>query len=224
MKKSIYIPKWYENNRIRSLRTRHKMNQTAVSEKIGCVLKTYQNYEQGRNFPTLEYATRLSDLYGVSIDYLLGKSQYTSIDNEKIGELIGLSNQSIDTLKKINNLPHTDDDIKILNYIMSDVGEFSLFLNILKNYIKPGYTIPIHPVRDSKTQNTTYIPNLDIESDSILSSKERCVYLGKPSGKFNNKPTYDIVGIPISSLSSVYMLRIQELLQLWKKNYKEGSD
>ena len=46
MKKAINIPIWYEKNRIIELRKAAGYNQTQVSEKIGCVLKTYQNYEQ----------------------------------------------------------------------------------------------------------------------------------------------------------------------------------
>ena len=102
MRKGIEIPNWYKKNRIVSLRKENGYNQTDVAAKIGCVLKTYQNYEQGRNYPTLEYATKLSDLYNVSIDYLLGRSEYTSVENEEIGKIIGLNNASIATLKFIN--------------------------------------------------------------------------------------------------------------------------
>ena len=87
MRKRIDIPNWYKKNRIIELRKKSGFNQQTVSEKIGCVLKTYQNYEQNHNYPTLEYATKLAELYNVSIDYLLGRSDCTSIENDKIKEI-----------------------------------------------------------------------------------------------------------------------------------------
>lgn len=221
MRKVIDIPIWYEKNRIVKLRKDYGFNQTEVANKIGCVLKTYQNYEQGHNFPTLEYATNLADLYKVSIDYLLGKSDYTYVENEEIGKITGLSDDAIETLKSLKNVYDFDKDMKIFNYIMSDRQLFSLFLSDLRNYIEPGYNVPIHPVQDEKTKNIKYVANIDIESDSILANTERRLYVGKENGEFNGEPLYDIMGIPISSLDSLSILQIQEILQTWKKNYKK---
>lgn len=126
MRKVIDIPIWYKKNRIVELRKDYGLNQSEVANKIGCVLKTYQNYEQGHNFPTLEYATNLADLYKVSIDYLLGKSDYTHVENEDIEKITGLSNDAIEMLKILSNyrmkyqsiMPELGADIDAINAML----------------------------------------------------------------------------------------------------------
>lgn len=148
MRKGIEIPNWYKKNRIVSLRKENGYNQTDVAAKIGCVLKTYQNYEQGRNYPTLEYATKLSELYNVSIDYLLGRSEYTSVENEEIGKIIGLNNASIATLKFINmNNGVTQsghNERNTLNILLSNSECTIHFLGALQDFLNIRYKIPVY--------------------------------------------------------------------------------
>ena len=219
MKKVINIPIWYEKNRIIELRKEAGYNQTQVSEKIGCVLKTYQNYEQGHNYPTLEYANNLANLYNVSIDYLLGRSDCRNIKDSYISEKTGLNDNAIQTLKSLKSTYDFEHTMNILNFIMTDTYLFGSFLGYLRDYIEPNYTIPIHPERDKDTGNISYIENLDIESDSILTNKERLVYLGKKSGEFDGKPLYDTKGIPIENLSRMNLLLLEEIFKTWKDQY-----
>lgn len=223
MRKRIDIPVWYKKNRIVELRKNFGFNQQHVADKIDCVLKTYQNYEQGHNYPTLEYATKLAELYGVSIDYLFGRSDCICIENDKIKEITGLEDSSIETLKNLRKDYYFEKDLEILNYIMSDTYTFRQFLNCIKDYIATDYTIPLHPELHNK--NIKYVENLDIETDnSILVNHERRMYVGKKSGEYNGEPLYAIKTIPISQLSTLNLLWIQEMLQIWKQNYKENAD
>ena len=116
MRKVIDIPIWYKKNRIVELRKESGYNQTQVSEKIGCVLKTYQNYEQGHNYPTLEYASKLANLYNVSIDYLLGRSNCRRIEDSYISEKTGLDDNAIQTLKILKRSGYIVD---LINFILS---------------------------------------------------------------------------------------------------------
>ena len=150
--------------------------------------KTYQNYEQGHNYPTLEYANNLANLYNVSIDYLLGRSDCRNIEDSYISEKNWINDNAIQTLKSLKSTYDFEHTMNILNFIMTDTYLFGSFLGYLRDYIEPNYTIPIHPERDKDTGNISYIENLDIESDSILTNKERLVYLGKKSGEFDGKP------------------------------------
>ena len=127
MRKRVEIPEWYRNNRLVELRRENGYTQSYVADHINCVLKTYQNYEQGHNFPTLQYADSLANLYSVSIDYLLGKSSYTNADNEMISEVTGLTDSSIDCLKTIK---FDSDKLKLLNLLMSN---YDLFSELLQN-------------------------------------------------------------------------------------------
>lgn len=60
--------------RMRDLREDHDFTPTTVAHFLGVRPQQYQLYESGRrNFP-LWMILRLADLYGVSVDYLLGRT------------------------------------------------------------------------------------------------------------------------------------------------------
>ena len=60
----------YKN--IRALREDHDMTQKQLSELLHCSQQVYSNYELGqRDIPT-DVLIKLSEIYGVSTDYILG--------------------------------------------------------------------------------------------------------------------------------------------------------
>lgn len=62
------------NLRIRDLREDRDLKQKQIADYLMCDQSLYSKYERGeRSFP-LEYADRLADFYGVSVDYLLGRT------------------------------------------------------------------------------------------------------------------------------------------------------
>ena len=200
-------------------------NKYIKEYKADIIRQEIGKVENKDKFPQLFLIDGYSKYFHVTSDYLLGLRDTKPVDENiaMISKVTGLSNDAIETLKSLKNVYDFDKDMKIFNYIMSDIRLFSLFLSDLRNYIESGYNVPIHPVQDEKTKNIKYVENIDIESDSISVNTERCVYVGKENGQFNGEPLYDIMGIPISSLDSLSMLQIQEILRKWKKKYK-GSD
>ena len=61
-------------DRIRALRQERGETQVQVAEAIGVAESHYQRFERGANLPNLENAWRLADHFGVTIDYLVGRS------------------------------------------------------------------------------------------------------------------------------------------------------
>ena len=62
----------YEN--IRKLRTDGGYTQKQIAEILGVSQNTYSQYEIGvLNYP-VDALTKLADFYGVSVDYLLGRT------------------------------------------------------------------------------------------------------------------------------------------------------
>ncbi|WP_418667346.1 helix-turn-helix domain-containing protein [Allofournierella sp.] len=60
--------------RLRDLREDHDITQTALSGILMCSQRVYSNYERGDiDIPTA-VLIRLADYYGVSVDYLLGRT------------------------------------------------------------------------------------------------------------------------------------------------------
>ncbi len=63
------------NDTLKSLRAAKGLTQAEVAAELGVSLSSYQKYERDKNsvVPSLEVLERISDYYGVSIDYLLGR-------------------------------------------------------------------------------------------------------------------------------------------------------
>ena len=61
-------------SRIRDLREDRDWNQTKVAEYLGVRQTTYSKSELGKLPLPVDVLLKLSDLYGVSVDYLLGRT------------------------------------------------------------------------------------------------------------------------------------------------------
>ena len=57
--------------RIRNLREDRDLKQKELADYLMCDQSLYSKYERGERPLPLEYACRLADYYGVSVDYLL---------------------------------------------------------------------------------------------------------------------------------------------------------
>ena len=60
--------------RIRDLREDNDLTQKQIAEYLMCDQSLYSKYERGERPLPLEYAEKLADYYGVSIDYLIGRT------------------------------------------------------------------------------------------------------------------------------------------------------
>ncbi len=70
----MLISVMYMELRIRDLREDLDKKQYEIAKHLDCDQSLYSKYERGeRPFP-LEYADKLADFYGVSVDYLLGRT------------------------------------------------------------------------------------------------------------------------------------------------------
>lgn len=62
------------NLRIRDLREDNDLKQKQLADYLMCDQSLYSKYERGERPLPLEYADKLADYYGVSVDYLLGRT------------------------------------------------------------------------------------------------------------------------------------------------------
>ncbi len=60
--------------RLKELRREKGETQVQVAVAVGIVEQHYQKFEGGVNLPNLENAWKLADHFGVSIDYLVGRT------------------------------------------------------------------------------------------------------------------------------------------------------
>ena len=63
-------------DRLAEQRKLNRMTQKEVAEYLGISQPSYIRYENGSAEPNLENLSRLADLFDVSVDYLLGRSEY----------------------------------------------------------------------------------------------------------------------------------------------------
>ncbi len=69
--------------RLKQLRTKAGLTQKQLSQEIGIAQNTLSYWEQGRYDIDNESLLRLSSLFGVSVDYLLGKSDTPAASQQK---------------------------------------------------------------------------------------------------------------------------------------------
>ena len=61
--------------RIKDLREKLNMTQTALARRLGLSRSAVNAWEMGVSIPSVPYLLQLSELFRVSVDYLLGRSQ-----------------------------------------------------------------------------------------------------------------------------------------------------
>ena len=66
--------------RIKSLRIAHGMTQEEVGKTIGVKRYSVYGYEKGNNYPEVPGLIALADYFGVSTDYLLGRTDNPEVN------------------------------------------------------------------------------------------------------------------------------------------------
>lgn len=62
------------SERLIKLRDGRNLSQKDVAAEFGVVVRAYQRYEYGEREPQLSTLIRIADFYGVSLDYLAGRT------------------------------------------------------------------------------------------------------------------------------------------------------
>ncbi|MFA5715048.1 MAG: helix-turn-helix transcriptional regulator [Candidatus Paceibacterota bacterium] len=61
-------------NRLLELRKEKGVKQSKIATAIKVKSTAYSNYETGRREPNIEILIRIADYFGVTVDYLVGRS------------------------------------------------------------------------------------------------------------------------------------------------------
>ena len=68
------------SERMRGLRLARGMSQDAVGKIIGVKRYSVYSYEKGLNYPEVRGLIALADYFGVSIDYLVGRTDNPEVN------------------------------------------------------------------------------------------------------------------------------------------------
>lgn len=71
--------------RIKELRELNGYSQKKVAEMLGMHTTQYQRYETGERTMPIDFVIQIADLYGVSIDYLVGREEPKYEDCGNVG-------------------------------------------------------------------------------------------------------------------------------------------
>lgn len=102
--------------------------QQAIAEALGVSRATVGYYINGDRSPDIEVLSRIAKYFDVTSDYLLGLSDNKNFENADIGKRIGLSDELIKQLEKVNNRANKSEtvtEIAMLNAFLMlccDVG------------------------------------------------------------------------------------------------------
>lgn len=99
--------------KITKLKKLKKLSQVALAEVTGISRDAISKYERGDSVPSVEYAKRIADALGVSLDYLVS-------DNDKEDVL---DNDAVKRIKEIQDLPVSEKD-KIYSVIDALVRDY----------------------------------------------------------------------------------------------------
>jgi len=62
--------------KLKEIRKSKHFTQQDVAEKLNCDVTTYARYENGDRNPPLEILIKLSEVFDVSLDYLVGRQNF----------------------------------------------------------------------------------------------------------------------------------------------------
>ena len=66
----------FKNNKISELRKERNLSQRQLANELLTSQANLSRWEQGLNEPSIIECWKIADYFGVSIDYLCGKSEY----------------------------------------------------------------------------------------------------------------------------------------------------
>ncbi|GAB3801414.1 helix-turn-helix domain-containing protein [Virgibacillus kimchii] len=97
--------------RLKKLRDERGYKQTFVADKIGVKSNTLSGYENGTRSPDPQMIVQLSELYNVSTDYLLGKTDIPNAENEDEEKRSYMVDKILKILEKYPEMDLAFDDL-----------------------------------------------------------------------------------------------------------------
>lgn len=110
-------------NTLRDLRKEKNLTIAKTAESLNMPFETYRSYEAGKNQADYETLVKLADFFGVSVDYLLGREEFTP--EERAAGAMSKKNVSI--------IPIEDDML----YVFREIGK-QFGIQAQRDYITVG--------------------------------------------------------------------------------------
>ena len=99
---------------IKDIRTRKNMTQADVANALGVSSVVYSRYETGARQPSTEVLIQMADIFGVTVDYLLGRQK---IENSTLSSF---EIQLIDASRNADERARQDALTVLLNHSQNE--------------------------------------------------------------------------------------------------------
>lgn len=83
------------SERLKILRKQAQLTQVDVAEKLGISQPAYASWERGIKKPTQENLVKIAQILNVSVDYLVGNSDYTEDKLDNIELLFRMNSKGL---------------------------------------------------------------------------------------------------------------------------------
>jgi len=136
--KNAFFPK-----KLRDLRKKEGVSQAEIAKTIGVTKSTIGLYETGDNVPDVKTLYKIADFYGVTCEYLLGRSKLPNgnADDMAVEKRFHLTKEAINNLANPDN--HYVDSLendteaysKCVDMLIGNKG-FRLLIALMINYLE----------------------------------------------------------------------------------------
>lgn len=90
-------------SRLRALLEETETTQSKLAEVINIKRQTISSYSLGETLPDIETFEKIADYFGVTTDYLLGKTNNKTLEGAQIGNKLGLTDKAIKALSEYDS-------------------------------------------------------------------------------------------------------------------------
>jgi len=95
--------------RLKEVRKGKGLTQDEMASALGCARMSYVHYENAKRTPDVDFLARVSNLTGYSTDFLLGKAECPTPDNEAIYMITAQTQETIESLIYYNDTSKAHD-------------------------------------------------------------------------------------------------------------------
>lgn len=132
------------SNNIKLLRKEHGHSQQALADLLGVHRTTLILWEKGSSPIPSDFLTQIADTYNVSIDFLLGRTPFRTINAEEVHGITGLSDASISRLndlqaeavaRAVQGKPYTLPIQSLIDFLLEHESAPGGLLEALNQYL-----------------------------------------------------------------------------------------
>ena len=108
-----------------------------LKDFLGCSIQAVNQYKLGVSRPSLENLCKIADFYGVTVDYLLGRTETKSPDAnlKAVCDYTGLSEESVKSIKFDHSQKRGKGTFEIMNFLISEFF-LGFWANLMWNCVK----------------------------------------------------------------------------------------